>query len=86
MLRAAEDSIEQNDNQLDGIINNTPAPSVADLEARVKEGQQISLMDLAAATHRERKEKKPSVLGQLRIQTQQEHRKSSPRKSAEHEI
>ena len=43
MLRAAEDSIEQNDNQLDGIINNTPAPSVADLEARAKEGQQISL-------------------------------------------
>lgn len=86
MLRAAEDSIEQNDNQLDGIINNTPAPSVADLEARAKEGQQISLMDLAAAAHRERKGKKPSVLGQLRSQPKQEHKKSTPKKSAEREI
>lgn len=86
MLRAAEDSIEQNDNQIDGIINNTPAPPVAELEARAKEGQQISLMDLAAAAHRERKGKKPSVLGQLRSQPKQEHKKSTPRKTTERDI
>lgn len=55
-LRAAEDSLEQNDNQLDGILNNTP--SVAELEAQVKAGQQISLVDLAQAVRKEQAEKK----------------------------
>ena len=54
-LRAAEDSLEQNDNQLDGILNNTP--SVAELEAQVKAGQQVSLVDLAQAVHKEQTEK-----------------------------
>lgn len=85
MLRAAEDSIEQNDNQLDGIINNTPGPSVAELEAQVKAGRQISLTDLAAAVHRERQKK--SVVERLKQQPpQRDRKKEAPKKSAEREL
>lgn len=87
MLRAAEDAIEQNDNQLDGIINNTPGPSVAELEAQVKAGRQISLLDLASAVHREQGEKKKSVMERLKEQQpQQERKKATPKRSAEREI
>lgn len=83
-LRAAEDSLEQNDNQLDGIINNTPG--VAELEAQVKAGQQISLVDLAQAVHKEQTERKKSVVAQLRNATPaQEHRKKTAEKSTERE-
>ena len=82
-LRSVEDSVEQNDNQLDGIINNTP--SVAELEAQVKAGQQISLVDLAHAVHREREEKKKSVVAQLKQPPQQGHRKKASEKDAERE-
>ena len=44
-LKHVEDTIEQNDNNFDGIINNTP--TVDELEAKVKAGEQISLVDLA---------------------------------------
>lgn len=84
-LRAVEDSMEQNDNQLDGLINN--APTVAELEAQVKAGQTISLQDLAHAVQRERGEKKKSVLEQLKKQQpQQERKKAAPSKGAEMEI
>ena len=80
-LRAAEDSLEQNDNQLDGILNNTP--SVAELEAQVKAGQTISLMDLAGAVQRERGEKK-SVMARLHEKPpKQEKKRTAPKKSAE---
>ena len=46
-LKHVEDTIEQNDNNFDGIINNTP--TVDELEAKVKAGEQISLVDLAEA-------------------------------------
>lgn len=83
-LRAAEDSLEQNDNQLDGILNNTP--SVAELEAQVKAGQQISLVDLAQAVRKEQAEKKKSVVAQLRnAPPAQEHRKKTAEKSTERE-
>lgn len=83
-LRAAEDSLEQNDNQLDGILNNTP--SVAELEAQVKAGQQISLVDLAHAVRKEQAEKKKSVVAQLRnAPPVQEHRKKTAEKSTERE-
>ena len=79
-LRAAEDSLEQNDNQLDGILNNTP--SVAELEAQVKAGQQISLVDLAQAVRKEQAEKKKSVVAQLRnAPPAQEHRKKQRKKA-----
>lgn len=83
-LRAAEDSLEQNDNQLDGILNNTP--SVAELEAQVKAGQQISLVDLAQAVRKEQAEKKKSVVAQFRnAPPAQEHRKKTAEKSTERE-
>ena len=71
---------------IDGIINNGPkVPTVAELEAQVKEGKSISLMDLAAATHREEREKKQSVREKLKNQPKQEPRRTAPRKSAERE-
>ena len=49
-IKHVEDTIEQNDNKLDGIINNTPeAPTVDALEAKAKAGEPISLVDLANA-------------------------------------
>ena len=54
-LKAAEMSMEDDYGMIDGIINNGPKqPTVADLEAQVKAGMSISLMDLAEAAHRER--------------------------------
>ena len=82
-LRSAEDSIEQNDNQLDGIINNTP--SVAELEAQVKAGQQISLLDLAHAVREEREGKKKSVMERLKQPSQPGRKKTAPDKGAERE-
>ena len=68
-LKHVEDTIEQNDNNFDGIINNTPqAPTVADLEQRVKAGEAISITDLAKAVKAEKREqpqKKPSILKKL---------------------
>ena len=46
-LKHVEDTVEQNDNNFDGIINNTP--TVDELEAKVKAGETISLVDLANA-------------------------------------
>ncbi|MGI6498980.1 MAG: YodL domain-containing protein [Oscillospiraceae bacterium] len=86
-LRSVEDSVEQNDNNLDGIINNTPAPTIAELGSQVKAGQSISLMDLARATKREAAEKKPSVIEKLgRSAPPQERKKTVPTKGAEMEI
>lgn len=89
-LRAAEMSMEDDYGMIDGIINNGPKqPTVANLEAQVKAGMSISLMDLAAAAHRERDagERKPSVLEQLKNQPVQERpHKTAPKKSAEKEL
>lgn len=68
-LKHVEDAIEQNDNNFDGIINNTPqTPTVADLEQRAKAGEAISVTDLAKAVQAEKgaqPTKKRSVLKQL---------------------
>ena len=68
-LKHVEDTIEQNDNSFDGLINNTPqAPTVADLEQRAKAGEAISVTDLAKAVKSEKREqpqKKPSILKKL---------------------
>lgn len=84
-LKAAEMSMEDDYGMIDGIINNGPKqPTVADLEAQVKAGMSISLMDLAEAAHRE---KKKSVLEQLKSQpTQERPHKTAPKKSAEKEL
>lgn len=67
-IKAAEMSTEQNYNMIDGTPNNH-APTVAELEANVQAGKQISLLDLANAIKNENKAnssgKKPSLLGQL---------------------
>ena len=89
-LKAAEMSMEDDYGMIDGIINNgSKQPTVANLEAQVKAGMSISLMDLAAAAHRERDagERKPSVLEQLKNQPAQERpHKTAPKKSAEKEL
>lgn len=89
-LRNAEMAVEDDYGMIDGIINNGPKePTVADLEAQVKAGQRISLMDLAAATHRERREQqetKKSVLEKLKEKPPRtEPKKAAPRRGAEKE-
>lgn len=65
-LETAEKSTEQNYNQIDGVLNNQP--TVAELEATVKAGGTISLLDLANAVQAEKKEKRISVVEQLKSQ------------------
>ena len=89
-LKNAEMAMEDDYGMIDGIINNGPKqPTVADLEAQVKAGMSIYLMDLAAATHRERDsgKRRQSVLEQLKKQPAQERsHKTAPGKSAEKEL
>lgn len=86
-LKAAEISIEDDYGMIDGIINNGPKqPTVADLEQQSRSGQPISLMDLADAVHREQREKKKSVMEQLKTQPTQEPKKTAPKRSAEREL
>ena len=86
-LKNAEMAVEDDYGMIDGIINNGPKePTVAQLEQQARSGQPISLMDLAAAAHREDREKKKSVMEQLKSQPKAEHKKTAPKKSAEREI
>ena len=86
-LKNAEMVVEDDYGMIDGIINNGPKePTVAQLEQQARSGQPISLMDLAAAAHRENREKKKSVMEQLKSQPKAEHKKTAPKKSAEREI
>jgi len=63
-LETAEKSVEQNYNQIDGIINNKP--TVEELEQTVNAGGNISLLDLANSVKAEREEKKTSIVKQLK--------------------
>ena len=95
-LRTAELSTEQNENMIDGVINNTP--SMGELEAKVKAGEQISLTDLADTAKAEAKkpkvqqsrkaqQKKPSIRAQLKAaQAEQAKRKPAREKSQELEV
>ena len=86
-LKNAEMDVEDDYGMIDGIINNgAKEPTVAELEQQARSGQPISLMDLAAAAHREEREKKKSVMEQLKSQPKAEHKKIAPKKSAEREI
>ena len=87
-LKAAEMTIEDDYNMIDGIINNGTKLTVAELEQQARSGQPISLMDLAEAVHREEKEKKKSVVEQLKSQqkSKQEHKKTAHKKRAELEV
>ena len=80
-LKHIEDTVEQNDNNFDGLINNTP--TVDELEAKAKAGEQISLTDLAAAIKADKergkaKEEKPSIRAQLAA----DKKKAAPKKAA----
>ena len=95
-LRTAELSTEQNENMIDGVINNTP--SMGELEAKVKAGEQISLTDLADAAKAEAKkpkakqsrkaqQKKLSIRDQLKAaQEEQSKKKPAREKSQELEV
>ena len=87
-LRTAELSTEQNENMIDGVLNN--APSLGELEAKVKAGEQISLTDLAAAVKAEEKApktkksraakpKKPSIRAQLDAAKKEQSKQTKPR-------
>ena len=85
-LKHVEDTIEQNDNSFDGIINNTP--TVDELEAKVKAGEQISLVDLAGAIKADKEqgktakpEKKPSIRAQLKADKEKAQKKPQKSKS-----
>ena len=84
-LKNAEMAVEDDYGMIDGILNNgQKEPTVAQLEQQARSGQPISLMDLAAAAHRE--ERKKSVVEQLKSQPKPEHKKTAPKKSAEREL
>ena len=86
-LKNAEMMLEDDYGMIDGIINNGPKePAVAQLEQQARSGQPISLMDLAEAVHREERDKKKSVMEQLKSQPRTEHKKTAPKKSAEREF
>ena len=86
-LKNAEMAVEDDYGMIDGIINNgTKELTVAELEQQARSGQPISLMDLADSVHREEREKKKSVVDQLKSQPKAEHKKTAPKKSAEREI
>ena len=85
-LKHIEDTVEQNDNSFDGIINNTP--TVDELEAKVKAGETISLVDLANAVKADKErgkeakpEKKPSIRAQLRADKEKAQKKTAKQKS-----
>ena len=86
-LKNAEMMLEDDYGMIDGIINNGPKErTVAQLEQQARSGQPISLMDLAAAAHREERDKKKAVMEQLKSQPRTERKKAAPKKSAEREI
>ena len=86
-LKNAEMTVEDDYGMIDGILNNgQKEPTVAQLEQQARSGQPISLMDLAAAAHREDRDKKKSVMEQLKSQPKAGPKKAAPKKSAEREI
>ena len=86
-LKNAEMMLEDDYGMIDGIINNgAKEPAVTELEQQARSGRPISLMDLATAAHREEREKKKSIMEQLKSQPKAEHKKTAPKKSAEREI
>ena len=82
-LKHVEDIVEQNDNNFDGIINNTPqTPTIGELEQKAKAGEPISLIDLTNAIHADKergKEEKPSIRAQLRAAKEQTAQRKAQR-------
>lgn len=67
-LKSIEDTVEQNDNSFDGIINNTP--SMDELEEKASRGELVSVMDMANAAkadkQKEKQAKKPEQKRSIR--------------------
>ena len=89
-LKNAEMAMEDDYGMIDGVINNGPKQTVAELEEQAKSGKPVSLMELAQAARREqaqaaRQEKKPSVLAKL-CPPVNEPKKTARSKRAEREL
>ena len=101
-LKNAEMAMEDDYGMIDGIINNGPRKTVAELEGQFRNGTPISLLELAQAARREdeeqrraqqpvRREKsgeKPSILAKLKASSVADTKsvKSAPKRSAEREL
>ena len=95
-IKAAEMTTEQNYNVIDGVLNN--APTMSELEAKAKAGEQIPLFDVAEAAKAEarkpkqpqrpaQKQKKPSIRAQLKAVKEEQQKKPPQReKSKELEV
>ena len=98
-IKAAEMTTEQNYNMIDGVLNN--APTMGELEARVKAGEQVSLLDVAQAAKAEaqkpkqprrsaktaQRQKKLSIRAQLAAAKEEQGKKPPAReKSKELEV
>ena len=92
-LKHVEDTIEQNDNNFDGIINNTPqTPTVDALEQKAKAGEVISLTDLAEAIKTDREngkgkktaaKEKPSIRAQLKADKERAGKKKPTKQKSQ---
>ena len=91
-IKAAEMTTEQNYNMIDGVLNN--APTMSELEAKAKAGEQITLFDVAEAAKAEaqkpkqpqlpaQKQKKPSIRAQLKAAKEEQQKKPPQREKAQ---
>ena len=91
-IKAAEMTTEQNYNMIDGVLNN--APTMSELEAKAKAGEQISLFDVAEAAKAEarkpkqpqrpaQKQKKPSIRAQLKAAKEEQQKKPPQREKTQ---
>ena len=91
-IKAAEMTTEQNYNMIDGVLNN--APTMSELEAKAKAGEQISLFDVAEAAKAAaqkpkqpqrpaQKQKKPSIRAQLKAAKEEQQKKPPQREKAQ---
>ena len=101
-LKNAEMAMEDDYGMIDGIINNGPRKTVAELEEQSRNGTPISLLELSQAVQREDEEKhraqqpvrreksgeKPSILAKLKASSVADTKsvKSAPKRSAEREL
>lgn len=61
-LKHVEDTIEQNDNNFDGLINNTPqTPTVADFEQRARRGSDFRYRPCKAVKAEKREQPQKTV-------------------------
>jgi antirestriction protein ArdC/proteasome lid subunit RPN8/RPN11 len=84
-LRSVEDTVEQNDNHFDGLINNLPA--AAEQELKVRTRYPVLITDLGCAKSSDSSEKRPSLKEQLKNPAvRQVDRKAALAKSVEMEL